>query len=126
MLGVASDVIETFKAYTFPGNVRELENEIRRMVAVAKDGEYLTRRHPPPELAKLRAVEPPAAKLGLKAEGKSLKEMVESLERQLVLHALEKQRWNQSRTAKEIGSSRVGLANKIRRYEFDEKTRRFD
>ncbi len=126
VLGVAHDVIETFKAYTFPGNVRELENEIRRMVAVAKDGEYLTRRHLSPELAKLCAVEPPAAKLGLKAEGKSLKEMVESLERQLVLHALEKQRWNQSRAAKELGLSRVGLANKIRRYGLDEKARPLD
>ncbi len=123
VLGVANDVIETFKAYTFPGNVRELENEIRRMVAVAKDGEYLTRRHLSPELAKLRAVAPPAAKLGLTADGKTLKEMVESLEQQLVLHTLEKQRWNQSRAARELGLSRVGLANKIRRYALDEKGR---
>ena len=93
------------------------------MVAVAKDGEYLTRRHLSPELAKLRAVAPPAAKLGLKADGKTLKEMVELLEQQLVLHTLEKQRWNQSRAAKELGLSRVGLANKIRRYALDEKSR---
>ncbi len=73
VLGVANDVIEMFKAYTFPGNVRELQNEIRRMVAVANDSEYLTRRHLSPELAKLRAVEPPAAKLGLKAGASRLR-----------------------------------------------------
>ena len=47
--------------------------------------------------------------------------MVKSLEQQLVLHTLEKQRWNQSRAAKELGLSRVGLANEIRRYALDEK-----
>ena len=37
VLGVTHDVINVFKAYPFPGNVRELENEVRRMVAPAKD-----------------------------------------------------------------------------------------
>ena len=54
VLGVANDVLNILKAYHFPGNVRELENEVRRMVALAKDGEYLTRRHLSPTLANLR------------------------------------------------------------------------
>lgn len=114
VLGVSNDVIETFKAYRFPGNVRELENEVRRMVALAKDGEYLTRRHLSPALASLRA--PANDRLALKADGKTLKEMVECLEGQLVRQVLEKCRWNQSKAARELGLSRVGLANKIRRY----------
>jgi two-component system response regulator HupR/HoxA len=114
VLGVANDVIEIFKAYRFPGNVRELENEVRRMVALAKDGEYLTRRHLSPALATLRASA--QERLMLKPDGRTLKEMVESLEGQLVRQALEKCRWNQSKAARELGLSRVGLANKIRRY----------
>jgi two-component system response regulator HupR/HoxA len=119
VLGLSNDVLNILKAYNFPGNVRELENEVRRMVALAKDGEYLTRRHLSPALAKLR-VSPSNDRLGLPAEGKTLKEMVESLEGQLVLKVLEKSRWNQSKAARELGLSRVGLANKIRRYALTE------
>jgi two-component system, NtrC family, response regulator HupR/HoxA len=115
VIGVTNDVLNVLRAYHFPGNVRELENEVRRMVALAKDGEYLTRRHLSPALAKLR-VSAPSDGLGFKAEGKTLKEMVESLEGQLVHRVLEKNRWNQSKAARELGLSRVGLANKIRRY----------
>ena len=118
VLGVANDVLNILKAYHFPGNVRELENEVRRMVALAKDGEYLTRRHLSPTLAKLRVGS--ASDASLKAEGKTLKEMVELLEGQLVRQVLEKSRWNQSKAARELGLSRVGLANKIRRYALSE------
>lgn len=48
--------------------------------------------------------------------GATLKEMVEALERRVVAEALRRHRWNQSRAAEELGLSRVGLANKIRRY----------
>jgi len=119
VIGVTNDVLDVFKAYHFPGNVRELENEVRRMVALAKDGEYLTRRHLSPALAKLR-ISSNSDGVGFKAEGKTLKEMVESLEGQLVHRVLEKNRWNQSKAARELGLSRVGLANKIRRYALTE------
>jgi len=46
----------------------------------------------------------------------SLKEKIEAVEAQLVLAALERQRWNQSKAAVELGLSRPGLANKIKRY----------
>ena len=42
ILGISAGALEKLLNYGFPGNVRELENEIRRMVALAKDGEYLT------------------------------------------------------------------------------------
>ena len=42
--------------------------------------------------------------------------MVETLERRVVVRVLESTRWNQKRAAEELGLSRVGLANKIKRY----------
>jgi len=52
-------------------------------------------------------------------EGATLKDKVENVEKQVVDEALRRHRWNQSRAAKELGLSRVGLANKIKRYELD-------
>jgi two-component system response regulator HupR/HoxA len=80
------------------------------------DGEYLTTRHLSP--AVLSAVQkPPAEKRGgFLPTGETLKDQVESLERHLVESTLQRHRWNQSKAADALGLSRVGLANKIRRY----------
>lgn len=121
--GLTAEVLEIFKAYRFPGNVRELENEVRRMMALARDGDMLTRRHLSAPLAALHPAsrqDPP----GPANAGSTLKEMVERLEGQLVGRVLEKHSWNQSKAARELGLSRVGLANKIRRYALsDDPTR---
>ena len=121
ILGISANVIAKLVAFDFPGNVRELENEIRRMVALAQDGEYLTTQTMSPAI--LTAPPRPAAKRpsGFIAEGATLKEKVESLEKQLVGEVLLRHRWNQSRAAEELGLSRVGLANKIKRYGLNEK-----
>ncbi len=113
ILGIARDVLDVLRAYAFPGNVRELENEVRRMVALTPDGSYITRRSLSPELQQVRI---PEADASWTFEGRTLKEKVETLERRLVLQALERHGWNQSRAAADLGLSRVGLANKIRRY----------
>ena len=119
ILGISASVIDKLSNGEFPGNVRELENEIRRMVALAKDGEYLTTRNMSPAL--LAAA--PRAKAELAAfqtEGQTLKDQVESLEKQIVGRTLARHHWNQSRAASELGLSRVGLANKIKRYNLKE------
>jgi DNA-binding NtrC family response regulator len=46
----------------------------------------------------------------------SLKQKIEAVEAQLVLAALERLSWNQTKAAIELGLSRPGLLNKIRRY----------
>lgn len=121
ILGITADAIAKLLACDFHGNVRELENEIRRMVALAQDGEYLTTRNMSPALlAAANARKAPITLEGFAPEGTSLKGQVESLERQIVARALRRNRWNQSRTAAELGLSRVGLANKIKRYNLTE------
>lgn len=117
ILGISAGAIEKLTAFDYPGNIRELENEIRRMVALAKDGEYLTTQLMSPAIL---AASPKAQLFaGYAAGGTTLKDRVESVERLLVDEVLSRHRWNQSRAAKELGLSRVGLANKIRRYDLD-------
>ena len=119
ILGITANAIEKLSGGEFPGNVRELENEIRRMVALAKDGEYLTTRN---MSATLLAAPPRRSSeaVAFLPEGVTLKDQVESLEKQIVSRALVRNHWNQSRTANELGLSRVGLANKIKRYSLNE------
>jgi two-component system, NtrC family, response regulator HupR/HoxA len=119
--GFSADVLRRLKAHPFPGNVRELENEVRRMVALAGDGEFLSVKHMSPEFVRLiPEAENDGEAAALKGKG-TLKEKVESLEMYLVSQSLLRHKWNHSRAARELGISRVGLSNKIRRYELDRK-----
>ncbi|MBR2119476.1 MAG: sigma-54-dependent Fis family transcriptional regulator [Afipia sp.] len=122
ILGITASTIEKLSACDFPGNVRELENEIRRMVALAKDGEYITTRNMSASLlASAAARSRSDGPRGFVPEGATLKDRVESLEKQIVGSALLRNHWNQSRTAAELGLSRVGLSNNIKRYNLEQQ-----
>ncbi|GGI25955.1 MULTISPECIES: sigma-54 dependent transcriptional regulator [Bradyrhizobium] len=120
ILGISAAVLEKLSAYDFPGNVRELENEIRRMVSLTEEGEYVTTTHMSPAIL----AAPPRSRFksagGYELRGTTLKEKVECLEKQVVAEVLSRHRWNQSKAANELGLSRVGLSNKIKRYSLDE------
>jgi two-component system response regulator HupR/HoxA len=120
--GISAEVMQRLKAHPFPGNVRELENEVRRMVALADDGEFLSVRLMSPEFARLMPRETKDDHSAIIRQQGSLKEKVESLETYLVAQSLRRNKWNQSQAAHELGISRVGLANKIRRYKLNEKS----
>ncbi len=118
--GISPDVMQRLQAHSFPGNVRELENEMRRMVALASDGEFLSRKHMSPEFARLFPANiADTRQPDFLKDKATLKEKVESLEVHLVSQSLLRNKWNHSRTARELGISRVGLANKIKRYKLD-------
>ncbi|MEM9387300.1 MAG: sigma-54 dependent transcriptional regulator [Pseudomonadota bacterium] len=118
VLGISPEVLEKFQLYSWPGNVRELDNEVKRMVAMSDSGSYLTVDKLAPHIASL-IQQGTGDDTDWAIVGETLKEKVEFLEARLVEEALRRNRWNQSRSAVELGLSRVGLANKIKRYGLD-------
>lgn len=117
--GISHEVIRLFQSYDWPGNVRELENELRRMVALADSGEFLSFDHLSVEMARLAPNDHHHDHHSILNGGGTLKEIVERLEMRLVSQALQRQKWNYTKVARELGLSRVGLANKIKRYHLD-------
>lgn len=114
--GVSSQAQQKLRAYAFPGNVRELEGEMRRTVATVEDGEFITLNHLSAEIGRARPRPDRVAAAAVELDGRTLKDRVEQLEMALVRAALDRHRGNHTHAATELGLSRVGLNNKLKRF----------
>ncbi len=110
-ISVSPAAFECLKAYPWPGNVRELQNAIERLV-VLSHGDLIEPEHLP---AKLCAA--PTAKrsrvVELPPEGYSL----EALEREVVVQALQRNDWNQTRAADFLQIPRHTLIYRMEKYD---------
>ncbi len=123
-LRLSPRLIEHLEKKPWPGNVRQLENTIARLVALA-DGDTLDLS----DLSDLSEPDSPdgpggvqvvssgqASEAGTPEDGPSLKEQVEAFERGLIVRALATSGGNQSEAARRLGTSRPTLIDKMRRY----------
>ncbi len=113
--GFSDEALHCMQAYHWPGNVRELQNEIKRMLVMAT-GDYLGAELLSPQVLRAAPQEDEAKLDWLMTQEGTLRERLDSLEARIVKEALIRNRWNKSKTAKELGLSRVGLRNKLERY----------
>jgi len=116
--GFTDEALACMMAYHWPGNVRELQNEVQRMLVMCDDdrigAELLS-----PHILRAAPEESEEELNWLSATDGTLKERMDSLEACLVREAMIRNRWNKSRAAKELGLSRVGLSNKLERYDLE-------
>jgi len=111
--GVSEEAIRVLTEYDYPGNVRELENIIRRAVVLCRSA-HIMPEDLPTKLAPRE--EPPIPK------GKilPLKEAMRVWERRLILEGLRATGGNRKETARRLGINRTTLYNKMREHKITE------
>ncbi|MDH3494959.1 MAG: hypothetical protein OEM82_15510, partial [Acidobacteriota bacterium] len=131
---ITPETIDLLMVCDWVGNVRQLCNEVQRIVARAENGELITPDHLSPELK--RTATPIAPTQGsnvtpimphlqsggaysIGSQGSTLEEAVTELERQMIVDSLRRNDDNISKVARELGLTRRGLYLKIKRYEID-------
>ncbi len=109
--------LEKLYDYSFPGNVRELQNEIERAVVISGGEDKITA-----EMLSGKVLEQSSKSRvqGARVHGK-LKDALEELERELIKEGLRRTGWNKSKLAKELGISRAGLIMKVDKYNLDKR-----
>jgi Nif-specific regulatory protein len=107
-VGISNAAVDLLTRYDWPGNVREMENLIERLIILADDDEINACLLP----AYLDTVDADET-----AEPLS---RIEEIERKEILAALERNRWNQTRTAKELGITLRQIGYKVRKFGLEE------
>lgn len=111
--GITPQTMTALGGYSWPGNIRQLENVIERMVLMC-EGQILTVGDLPEELASFAPTEPAEASdepTGLK---QIVRRQTQALERDLIEKALDETGGNVTRTAEKLGLSRKGLQLKMK------------
>jgi two-component system, NtrC family, response regulator AtoC len=123
MNSINQRVMTYFLEYDWPGNIRELENVIKRLVILANEEQVIEELTSKIEAQKLVQKEPYSSPhSGAVSEdpyGLSLKDMSKSLtssaEKEVILRALQQTQWNRKQAALMLNISYKTLLNKIKR-----------
>lgn len=118
---IEQEFFDALIAYPWPGNIRELEYAIQRAVIYCRDGVLRASHLPGHILAGVAGpTNDPSVNLnskGAEVDSRELGNQIASTERDLIEQALIRNNYNRTRTAKELGVSRVTLYNKMKKYE---------
>jgi two-component system response regulator HupR/HoxA len=109
--------LEKMFDYPWPGNIRELENEVERLIVLSGDDLKIASDLLSP---RIRDFGESAKVQGVRVAGK-LKDALEELEKTMIKEGLRRTNWNKSRLAKELGISRAGLIMKVEKYGLDKR-----
>jgi DNA-binding NtrC family response regulator len=122
-LTVSDETLEYLLLYSWPGNVRQLANEIRRMVALAEADSTLTPALLSPEIQASRRTIAATPSLDIEARvplDQPLPVAVEMLEQLMVRRALDRTHGRVEEASRLLGISRKGLFLKRRRWGFSQ------
>jgi DNA-binding NtrC family response regulator len=109
-LVMSASLLPYFVRYRWPGNVRELENILERIVVLARGGDITI--EDLPQFLRQEKAGVDALEIDLPPQGISL----EAIEKELILRALHRCDWNQTRAARYLDLSRKTLIYRIEKY----------
>jgi DNA-binding NtrC family response regulator len=109
--GVEASAIDRLKSYGWPGNVRELRNVVERAMLLAEDTTLTTGDFPVASGGSVRL----SGQVDLPAGGVDL----EQLERSLVVQALERSGWNQTKAAGMLGLNRDQIRYRVEKFKLE-------
>ena len=113
---LSSALVDSLRAADWPGNVRQLENAIARLVALSTGGEIGDQQQQPGSAAPSLQLALAQAAQDPHPEGQTLWEQLDAFERGLIEHALEVTRGNQSEAARRLGVSRSAFIDRLKKY----------
>lgn len=111
LLDISAEALAVLESYSWPGNLRELDNAMRQAVLFSR-GEVLLPYDLPVEVREGRAAVQPLPS----ADADSLRREREAAERDLMRRVLSNPGQNHSRAAEQLGISRVTLHKKMKKY----------
>ena len=116
--GFSQSVLEIFSNYEWPGNVRQLGNEIERAVAIAPSGQEIEANHLSKPLSQPNAIAPTPStdEAADRIPTQPLRAARDAFERSYIGRVLAEHDGNATRAAKTLEISRVMLQHKIRDY----------
>jgi DNA-binding NtrC family response regulator len=115
--------VDLLMVSNWPGNVRQLCNEIQRVVARAEDGAVITPEQLSPELQRTSSPTAPSATsiaalpAGSVQTSGTLADALAEVERRMIADAMRRHGGNISRAARELGLTRRGLYLKLERHD---------
>jgi transcriptional regulator with PAS, ATPase and Fis domain len=116
---LAQPCLDRMLEYMWPGNIRELENEIERLVVLAGEDKVIGE-----ELLSSRIRQPHGREPARGELPASLPSAVDQLERNMIYEVLKRNHWNKTQAAKELRISRRNLIRKVNKYKLEQRRNR--
>ena len=113
LTGIAPDALQLLMAYSWPGNIRELENLVERLSILKGQGQIEVLDLP--EKYRRIAVEADPSRLDIPDNGMDFNSAVDAYENALIMRALEKTGWNRNQAALLLKLNRTTLVEKIKK-----------
>ena len=114
---LSSEAMNALCEYSWRGNVRELQNEVERMLIMAGDELQIGLEHLSAHIVDFES----SSSAGQSVDPSSLKEAIEEVEKEYIRKEMLKNNGNKSKVATILGISRSSLISKVKQYGIEDE-----